>query len=393
MLGVSKIRTFEKTHPWITFELDLRKADHELWLMLGEAVSKCEHISGVPLKPDTAHKLHMIYLAKGIMATTAIEGNTLSEEEVLDRLEGRLQLPPSREYLGKEVDNILNGYNLIIDRLAAGSHSETSINEICEYNKLVLQNLTHEEHIIPGKIRTYSVGVPGYRGAPAKDCEFLLAKLCDWLNSSTFSDSISTTALAILKSIIAHLYIAWIHPFGDGNGRAARMLELKILLSSGVPAPAAHLLSDHYNLTRAEYYRQLVVSSKSGGNVMPFIKYALQGFVDELKSQIDAIRKQHFEVAWRDYVHEQFRDKTGAVSDRRRCVVLDLTKLKEPVPLTRIRELSPQLAEFYSGKTLRTIRRDVAELVKMDLVKWDHAGISANSSIVLSFLPFRKNND
>ncbi len=221
----------------------------------------------------------------------------------------------------------------------------------------------------------------------------MIAKLCGWLNSSTFSGNINPLALAILKSIIAHLYIAWIHPFGDGNGRAARMLELKILLSSGVPAPASHLLSDHYNLTRAEYYRQLVVSSKSGGNVMPFIKYALQGFVDELKIQIDEIRKQHFEVAWHDYVHDQFREKTGTVNERRRRVVLDLSKIKEPVHLTKIPELSPRLAKFYSGKTLRTIRRDVSSLVSMNLLKWDHAGISANSSIVLSFLPFRKNND
>jgi len=387
------MRTYMKTHPWITFELDLRKADHELWLMLGEAASKCEHISGVPLKPDTARMLHSIYLAKGIMATAAIEGNTLTEDEVMAHLEGKLELPPSREYLRKEVDNILKGCNLIQNRLSAGASAEISFEEICEYNRIVLEGLTLEEHIIPGKVRTYSVGVPGYKGAPAKDCEFLLAKLCDWLNSSTFSDSISPLALAILKSIIAHLYIAWIHPFGDGNGRAARMLELKILLSSGVPAPASHLLSDHYNLTRAEYYRQLVVSSKSGGNVMPFIKYALQGFVDELKNQIDEIRKQHFEVAWHDYVHDQFREKTGTVNERRRRVVLDLSKIKEPVHLTKIPELSPRLAKFYSGKTLITIRRDIKELVRMGLVKWDHAGISANSSSVLSFLPFRKNND
>lgn len=387
------MKTYLKTHPWITFEIDLRKADHELWLMLGEALSKCEHISGVPLKPNTAQKLHLIYLAKGIMATTAIEGNTLTEDEALAHLEGKLELPPSREYLGQELENVKDGYNLIMESLASGISTDISLEEICEYNKLVLHDLTLEEHITPGKIRTYSVGVPGYKGAPAKDCEFLLAKLCDWLNSSTFSGNIHPLALAILKSIIAHLYIAWIHPFGDGNGRTARMLELKILLASGVPAPAAHLLSDHYNLTRTEYYRQLVISSKSGGNVMPFIKYALQGFVDELKNQIDAIRKQHFEVAWHDYVHDQFREKTGTVNERRRRVVLDLSKIKEPVHLTKIPEVSPRLAKFYSGKTLITIRRDINELVKMDLVKWDHSGIVANSSIVLSFLPFRKNHD
>ncbi len=80
---------------------------------------------------------------------------------------------------------------------------------------------------------------------------------------------------------MAHLYIAWIHPFGDGNGRTARFLEVKILLRAGIPTVAAHLLSNHYNATRSAYYRQLQRASASGGYVAPFIQYALQGFIDE----------------------------------------------------------------------------------------------------------------
>ena len=77
------MRTFERTHPWISFRCDLGKAGAELWLSLGEAASKCEHISRVPLRPATAEMLQQLYLAKGAAATTAIEGNSLSEAEVL----------------------------------------------------------------------------------------------------------------------------------------------------------------------------------------------------------------------------------------------------------------------------------------------------------------------
>lgn len=58
-------------------------------MLLGEACSKCEHISSVPLQPKTAAYLHQLYLAKGALATTAIEGNTLSEAEVVKHLEGK----------------------------------------------------------------------------------------------------------------------------------------------------------------------------------------------------------------------------------------------------------------------------------------------------------------
>ena len=45
--SVAEIRTFQETHPWIDFQLDLRKVDYTLWFQLGEAQAKCEQISGV----------------------------------------------------------------------------------------------------------------------------------------------------------------------------------------------------------------------------------------------------------------------------------------------------------------------------------------------------------
>ena len=65
------MRTFERTHGWISYRCDLGKAGAALWLALGEAASKCEHISRVPLRPATAQALHQLYLAKGAAATTA----------------------------------------------------------------------------------------------------------------------------------------------------------------------------------------------------------------------------------------------------------------------------------------------------------------------------------
>ncbi|NOY75701.1 MAG: hypothetical protein GXP32_07900 [Kiritimatiellaeota bacterium] len=35
---------------------------------------------------------------------------------------------------------------------------------------------------------------------------------------------------------LAHVYIAWIHPFGDGNGKTARLMEFYLLLRSGFAA-------------------------------------------------------------------------------------------------------------------------------------------------------------
>ena len=108
------------SHPWIDFRLDLRSLDHSTWLALGECASKCRHIATTPLRPDLRRRLHEVYLAKGVRATTAIEGNTLSEEEVRQAVRQTLSLPPSRESLHQEVGNIIDACNLIGDRLAKG---------------------------------------------------------------------------------------------------------------------------------------------------------------------------------------------------------------------------------------------------------------------------------
>src|SRR3954471_5072368 len=104
-------KKFTRTHPWITFTLNTQQLPATVWLLLGEAASKIEHLAGVPLRPKTAVELNEIYLAKGVHGTTAIEGNTLSEAQVRQQIEGTLTLPRSQEYLGQEVQNVVDAFN------------------------------------------------------------------------------------------------------------------------------------------------------------------------------------------------------------------------------------------------------------------------------------------
>lgn len=383
-------RKFQDSHPWLSFAVDLREAPASLWILLGEAQSKSEHIAGVPLRPTTAKHLYMVYLAKGASATTAIEGNTLSEEQVLQHLEGELKLPHSQEYLKQEVDNIVRACNVIHRDIVKGKTHPLNVGRIKELNRIVLDNLEVEDYVVPGEVRSYSVGVARYRGAPAEDCDFLLEQTCEWLNGSAFAPAPGLTiAYAILKAVLAHLYLSWIHPFGDGNGRTARLVEFQILICSGVPAPAAHLLSNHYNQTRAEYYRRLDEASRSGGNVIPFIRYAVEGFVEGLRSQLQVVKAQQMDVMWQNYVHDSFRDRPGAAAIRQRRLVLDLSARSEPVALNKLTEISPRIAREYAHKTSRTLLRDLRILREMKLINRDKRGFSANKELILAFLPAR----
>lgn len=384
-------RKFEKSHPWLRFRINLGKAPPAFWIVLGECQSKCEHISGVPIRPDVATTLHHVYLAKGAWGTTAIEGNTLSEAEVLRHVQGDLQVPPEKEYLKQEIDNIIQEANQMLEKIQRREPLVLSLERIKEINKIVLRDLAVEAGVEPGKVRKYSVGVMGYRGAPFEDCEHLLSRLCDWLNGPDFepTDGLGRIHMAILKAIIGHLYIEWIHAFGDGNGRTGRLLEVQILLAAGVPSPACHLLSNHYNLSRREYLKQLRMASDSGGNTIPFVTYALEGFLDGLKGQLAHIRKLQMEFAWLNYVHDYFRNQPTKAAQRQKTLLLDIFEKVSAVPVSEIDQISPRVAKAYAGLHVRTPFRDVDALLEKGLLVREGKTVRANQDLVAGFLPIK----
>jgi Fic family protein len=387
-----KLKT-EETHKFISFSGDaMQGATAELWMMLGECQSKCEHLSKYPVRPDVADKIHRMYMAKGVLATTAIEGNTLSEAEVRKLLDGKLELPPSREYLAQEVQNIIDECNRILDLVKSGKLLSLTAKRIKEINSTVLDNLQLEDHVKKGQTRTYEVGVGLYKAPPYRECDMLLEKLCQWLNNPTYfgtENNPRSPVYGIIKAILAHLYLAWIHPFGDGNGRTARLVEFQILIGAGVPSPAAHLLSNHYYKTRADYYKQLHRASVSGGNVLPFITYAVHGFLDGLREQIEEIKKQMLDVVWDKYVAERFTDKTSPANQRRRALIEELSKLIVPdaVSLEQLSIITPRVSKLYSRLSPRTLVRDLNELNKMRLIKFDKGLIRARKEVINAFLP------
>jgi Fic family protein len=377
-------REYLETHPWITFT----HAAHysELWALLGEAFSKVRHLAGAPLQPGLARELGDIYMAKGALATTAIEGNTLTEAEALEILSDRKKLPESRAYLAQEIRNVYSALNEVRLNAVTGKPFILSTEWVCQQNAAVLRDLPVEEYVDPGRFRTVGVAAGNYRGAPAEDVPYLVDQLTDWLNRAWLSPSGEVDVpedllfiRAFFGATLAHLYLAWIHPFGDGNGRTARLVEAAILAHSGVvPWVACNLLSDHYNKTRTVYYQRLDAASRRN-DVDGFIGYAVRGFVDSLREQIDTVQHMQKTTAWVNYVHEIIgHEPAGETRERRRTLVLCL-KEGEAITKSGVRRLDFDLNEMYHGKSEKTITRDLNKLVELNLMR--HEGPTYTSAI------------
>lgn len=380
---------YEKTHPWINFKAtDVNDVHPRHWMLLGEARSKCEHLAGAPLKPAVAQELYQVTLVKGALATTAIEGNTLTEEQVRGILDGSYKAPPSRQYQEQEVHNVLVALQSLHDRIAAGESIELTSELICRFNYDILKDTRLEEGVVPGQIRTGSVVVGNYRAAPAEDCEYLLDRLADWLNDPIFTsdDPEIQFALLLAKAVYAHLYLAWIHPFGDGNGRTARLTEFVILAASGqVPIPAAHLLSNHYNLTRDRYYQELSRASRDN-QTLGFLSYAIEGFIDGIREAIGMVRQQQIEVAWVNYVHERFASEPNTPAAHRERSLILAMPMDKPVPRDDLEGLTPKLAKLYAGAGPRVLPRDLNKLEKLGLIRQTRRGYVARADLVQAFL-------
>lgn len=211
----------------------------------------------------------------------------------------------------------------------------------------MLGGLELEEHVQPGVYTTSSLVVGAvYKGAPPEDIAYLVDRLCAWLNEDFIQPSQDESVDADLRfynavfaALLAHLYLVWIHPFGDGNGRTARLVEVAILAHSGVvPWLASNLLSDHYSRMRQRYYQRLADASRKN-DTQGFIEYAVEGYVDVLREQIQVVKEHLVRIPWTNFVHDRLRDHTaGETKERRRNLLLDMPP-DRPVTKKQIRSL------------------------------------------------------
>ena len=384
-----------QSHPHITFKNDWKITEEDLF-MLGQCEAIIRAISEIPLPPKQRQALLKVSLRKGARATTAIEGNTLTEEEVARIDEGE-SLPPSREYLEIEVKNILEALNSIRGEVIVEGKSVIITPELIKnFHHSVGKDLGDHFQAIPGRFRENNVVVGRYRPPDSSDVKLLIQKFCGWMKESFhYEDGKQSFIDQVIQAVVSHVYIAWIHPFGDGNGRTARLLEFYILLRAGLPDIASHILSNYYNDTREEYYRQLDIAGK-GRDLSTFIHYAVLGFRDGLNEVLDLNQQSILRIAWKNYIHDvldskKATGKTKAIVKRRRNVALRFPTDKF-YDVDELLESNPYLMKEYAKLSPLTRSRDFQELERLELITKEENKYQGNIKILKGFMPLKKSS-
>lgn len=163
-------------------------------------------------------KLHRKNRLRTIYSSLAIEGNTLSLDEVTAVIEGKVVAGKQAE--SKEVKNAYEAYDKIM------TFNPYSIKDFLKAHRLITDGLVAES----GKFRSGDIGVFDgdvaiHVGARPQFVPGLMDELFGWANRSELHP--------VLKSAILHDEIETIHPFSDGNGRMGRLWQT-LLLPNGM---------------------------------------------------------------------------------------------------------------------------------------------------------------
>lgn len=106
--------------------------------------------------------------------------------------------------------------------------------------------------LVPGEIRTYNVDVHRHTPPDHTSLDLFLSRF-----ESFYSGKEILATDALIAAAAAHHRLAWIHPFGDGNGRVARLHSQAALIAAGVDCNGLWTLSRGFAREQSAYYRAL----------------------------------------------------------------------------------------------------------------------------------------
>lgn len=235
----------------------LFSAPKKLGLTEREAVSRVDEIRtnlGYQLKTPARWIgiLRRATFARGIRGSNSIEGILVSQEDAVAAIENEEPMDADTE-TWRAIMGYRDAMTYVL-QLANDPHFTFSDGLIRSLHFMITQ---YDLKKNPGRWRPGAIYVRNeerketvYEGPPAELVPELMAELIEYMNASTVEHP-------LIKAGMAHLNLAKIHPFSDGNGRMARCLHTLVLARVGILDPTFSSIEEYLGRNTPEYYRVL----------------------------------------------------------------------------------------------------------------------------------------
>ena len=203
--------------------------------------------------------------SRNVHASTAIEGNPLTLEEVRALEEGR-PIAYSDARAKREVTNYFAGLRYIEKRSGA---EQIGPDDVLDLHRVLAGNVMDQGEA--GRYRAINVQVGAYRPPAPEAVPELMLELLGWWNEK------ATELSPILSSAIIHYRFEAIHPFADGNGRTGRALALWELYRRGFDTHHIFSIDEYFWEDRPAYYAALDEVRRADDDLTNWLEYSALG--------------------------------------------------------------------------------------------------------------------
>lgn len=342
---------------------DLRLLNPAFDSPLVDVVTELEHLRRLRLGGSTPapvfYQLKHIFHMLESLGSARIEGNHTT---LADYVESRLEAAPAElsDRL-RELANIEEAMSFIEEHFEPGQ--DVTEHFVRELHAMTVQGLEREGDDTPGVYRLKQVQISKSEHLPpeAVSVPQYMAELVEFINRP------DSAKYDLMKVALAHHRFAWIHPFGNGNGRVVRLLTYALLIKYGfnvkaggrVLNPTAIFCND-----RDRYYAML----SKGDTGTPegreaWCVYVLGGMLDELR-KVDRLADAAFlmeRILAPALHHAREREWVTSMEERMlfetaRRGIAKASDLKDAMPGLSERQRTYQISKLVERGMLAPIR-------------------------------------
>ena len=225
------------------------------------------------------------------IASSQLEGASTS------RMAAKKMLKEGRKPTNHSEQMILNNYNSLRAVEEDYQDEEMSLELLLEMHALITKDTKDDQNEIPHlrkggediRVTDKLTGDVYHEGPDMAFVRKELVKLIDFANNKTTTERFTHP---IVKAIMLHFWIGYLHPFTDGNGRLARLIFYWYLIRNGYWAFMYLPISKMIKKSPQQYAMAYVYTEQDDNDLTYFIDYnfkkiklALDDFQEYVRAQ------------------------------------------------------------------------------------------------------------
>lgn len=234
--------------------------------------------------------LARITRARALLASNAVEGIHVSDEDAIAAIDGEDPASTDRE-TWRAVVGYREAMDYILQRRQSPSFMITEDVLLAVHFMICKSNLAAR----PGQyrvgwacVRNTETGEVVHEGVDRDQLEPLVQAVLAYGNDEEVTS-------VLLRAAMTHLSLVMLHPFKDGNGRTARCIQTAVLANDGIVAPPFSSIEEYIGHNQQAYYD--VLADVGGGgwnpkrNAKPWVRFCLTGHYRQAQTLLRRTRE------------------------------------------------------------------------------------------------------